>query len=144
MLRWLLPQPFVSEPLVAATFTNPLLLRPLLASFLHNKDAATEQQADILKQPYARRGTTKSYAQWLPTLLLADRGALSANVGSYASIRVPTFLLWGDRDTVTPLPQGRQLNRLIANSRLSARRRMSATFLTSKRPRGCMTSCRRI
>ncbi len=119
VLRWAMHEPFVTEILVASVVTNPLLLRPLLASFLHNKDAATEQQADILKQPYARRGTTKSYAQWLPTLLLADRGALSANVGSYASIRVPTFLIWGDRDTVTPLAQGRQLNRLIANSKLS-------------------------
>ena len=34
-------------------------------------------------------------------------------------IGVPTALIWGDKDTVTPLTQGRQLNRLIKNSRLT-------------------------
>jgi pimeloyl-ACP methyl ester carboxylesterase len=118
-LRWAAHEPFITEILVASVITNPILLRPLLASFVHNKDAATAEQAEILKQPYARSGTTKAYAQWLPTLLLADRGALSANKGNYASLHLPTFLIWGARDDVTPLAQGQLLNRLIRNSELS-------------------------
>ena len=118
-LRWALHEPFITEIVVTSVVTNPFLLRRLLASFLYNKDAATDEQADILQQPYARAGTTKSYAQWLPTLLLADRSALSADIGNYASIRLPTFLIWGSHDDVTPLAQGQQLNRLIRNSELS-------------------------
>lgn len=119
LLRWAMGSSPVTETLVASVVTNPLLLRPLLASFLHNKDAATDAQADILKQPYARSGSTKAYALWLPTLLLADRAAMSADPRNYASIKVPTSLIWGDKDQVTPLAQGRQLNRLIAHSRLN-------------------------
>jgi pimeloyl-ACP methyl ester carboxylesterase len=119
LLRWALGESTISETLVASVVTNPLILRPLLASFLYNKDAATDEQADILKAPYARRGSTKAYAQWLPTLLLTDRSAMSANVANYAAIRMPTSLIWGDKDRVTPLAQGQQLNRLIGGSRLS-------------------------
>ena len=105
--------------LVTSVVTNPLLLKPLLGSFLYNKDAATDAQAEILMRPYARTGTTKAYAQWLPALLLVDREAASANPANYASINLPTFMIWGDRDTVTPLTQGQQLKRLIRGSELS-------------------------
>lgn len=118
-LRWSMGQPWITESLVASTVTNPLLMRPLLASLLYNKAAATDAQVTILKRPYARAGTTAAYAQWLPALLLADRSALSADAGNYASLGLPTSLIWGDRDEVTPLPQGQQLNRLIRHSSLS-------------------------
>lgn len=118
-LRWLLHQPAIAENLVTSIVTNPLPMRRLLASFLYNKAAATNEQVDILKQPYARPGTTQAYARWLPTLLLADPSALSAKPGNYADITAPTSLIWGDRDDVTPLSQGRNLNRLIAGSNLT-------------------------
>jgi pimeloyl-ACP methyl ester carboxylesterase len=118
-LRWAVNEPFITEILVASVVTNPLLLQPLLSSFLANKQAATDEQAGILKAPYARSGTTKAYAQWLPNLFLADRNAASANLRNYASIDLPTFLIWGDRDTVTPLAQGLQLKQLIRKSELS-------------------------
>jgi pimeloyl-ACP methyl ester carboxylesterase len=119
LLRWSMSQPLITENLVASIVTNPLPMRRLLATFLYNKAAATDEQVTILERPYARAGTTAAYAQWLPSLLLVDRTALSANAGNYASLGVPTSLIWGDRDEVTPLAQGRQLNRLIRNSSLS-------------------------
>lgn len=119
LLRWAVGEPIIAETLIASVVTNPLTLRPLLASFLYNKEAATDEQADILAEPYARRGSTNAYARWLPTLLLTERSALSASPANYASIKVPTSLIWGDRDQVTPLAQGQRLNRLISGSRLS-------------------------
>lgn len=119
LLRWALQQQSIAEIIVASVMTNPLLLKPLLASFLHSKDAATDAQADILEYPYARSGTTKAYAQWLPSLLLADREAASANPTNYAAIKAPTYIIWGDRDTVTPLEQGQRLKRLIPHSELN-------------------------
>ena len=58
-------------------------------------------------------------AQWLPALLMTDRAALSADIGNYRLIGARTALIWGDKDQVTPLAQGQQLNRLIQNSRLN-------------------------
>jgi pimeloyl-ACP methyl ester carboxylesterase len=117
-LRWLIAQPFVVEPLVAATFTNPLLTRRFLAMMLHRTEAATSLQAAILQAPQRREGTTESYARWLPLLLFPDRAAMSADPKNYAAIRVPTALIWGRQDSVTPLPQGERLQRLIVGSSL--------------------------
>lgn len=117
-LRWLIAQPLVAESLTAATFTNPLLTRRFLAMMLHRSEAATPLQAAILQAPQRREGTTESYASWLPFLLFPDRAAMSADPKNYAAIRVPSALIWGRQDSVTPLPQGERLHRLIVGSSL--------------------------
>jgi pimeloyl-ACP methyl ester carboxylesterase len=117
-LRWLIEQPFVAEPLVAATFTNPILTRRFLAMMLHRSEAATPFQAAILQAPQRREGTTESYARWLPFLLFPDRTAMSADPKNYAAIRTPTALIWGREDSVTPLPQGQRLQAMITGSSL--------------------------
>jgi pimeloyl-ACP methyl ester carboxylesterase len=118
ILRWALDQPVIAQTLVAATLDNPLLTRPLLASLLFRKEAATQRQADILAVPYARAGTTAAYARWLPHLLLPETSAMSATPSAYAKIKTPTAMIWGARDTVTPLEQGERLLQLIPGSTL--------------------------
>ncbi len=117
-LRWALNQPAIAQTLVAATLVNIWATRPLLASLLYREDAATQRQVEILTKPYARQGTTESYAHWLPSLLLAETDARSATPANYARIKTPTALIWGDRDQVTPLAQGQRLQKLIAGSTL--------------------------
>jgi pimeloyl-ACP methyl ester carboxylesterase len=118
LLRALIGRPLVAETLVAATFTNPLLTHRFLAMMLYRKDAATPRQVEILQEPQRRAGTTESYARWLPYLLFPERAAVSADPRNYARLRVPTALIWGRQDSVTPLPQGQQLNGLITGSSL--------------------------
>lgn len=109
----------IREAAVSATITNPLLLKPLVQMFLEKKDAATEPYMGLLKRPFRLDGTTEELAQWLPTLLLPPREALSILPESYARITLPTGILWGAEDTATPLAQGEELNRLIKGSSLS-------------------------
>jgi pimeloyl-ACP methyl ester carboxylesterase len=111
-------QPLVAEPLVAVTFTNPLLTGRFLAMMLYRTEAATERQADVLQYPQRREGTTQAYARWLPFLLFPDRAAMSADPRNYASVGIPTALIWGRQDSVTPLAQGQRLNTMIAGSSL--------------------------
>lgn len=118
VLRWLVEQPIVSEPVVAATLTNPLLTQRFLAMMLHRTEAATDRQADILRMPQQRRGTTEGYARWLPFLLFPDRAAMSADPRNYSRLSVPVALIWGREDSVTPLHQGQHLHMLIAGSSL--------------------------
>jgi pimeloyl-ACP methyl ester carboxylesterase len=108
----------VMRTITSAAVTNPLALRPLLATMLHRKEAADARQAEILLKPMQRRGTTEAYAPWLPFLLLPERSALTAAASGVAGINVPTALIWGEKDSVTPLPQGRRLNGLIQGSTL--------------------------
>ena len=111
-----------AEPLMrvvtSVVVTNPLAMRPLLSTMLHRKEAADERQASILLRPMTRRGTTETYAQWLPFLLLPERSAVTATSRGVAGIRTPTALIWGEKDSVTPLPQGQRLNALIPGSSL--------------------------
>ena len=112
-LAWMLGQPVLLESLIAATATNPLFTRSLLRTMLHRKDAADERQTAILQLPLYNQGATAALARWLPNLLLTDSNALSAQPDNYRSLQLPTAILWGTRDTITPLPQGERLARLI-------------------------------
>ena len=118
ILRWAVNQPAIAQVLVAATLDNPLWTRSLLADLLFRKNAATQRQADILAVPYSRVGTTAAYARWLPHLLLPETTAMSAAPSSYAQIKTPTAMIWGERDRVRPFEQGKRLLQLIPGSRL--------------------------
>jgi pimeloyl-ACP methyl ester carboxylesterase len=85
---------------------------------LANKAAATPERVAVLQQPLARVATTRAYATWLPVLMEPDRGATSMRPSAYAGIARPVALLWGDADTVTPLPQGERLAKLIPGASL--------------------------
>jgi pimeloyl-ACP methyl ester carboxylesterase len=118
LLQWLLDQPVAAECLVSATLVNPYLTRRLLAGLLFRRDAASEAEADILRKPFSRAGTTQAYARWLPFLLFADRGAKSAAPENYARVAMPIALIWGRQDDVTPLAQGQRLQRLLPGATL--------------------------
>lgn len=117
-LIWPLRSQWVREVAVSATVTNPLLLRRLLAMFLHKKERATAQYVEVLKRPLTQIGTTRRIAQWLPTLLTAPDGAMSINPASYADLKLPVAIIWGAEDTATPLHQGEWLKGAIEGSRL--------------------------
>jgi len=110
---------FVRESLAALTLTNPLATRWLLGQMLYRKDRATEKYADILRQPLSRAGTPPAIADWVPTLLVPPHAALSTRVDAYKDLQLETEIIWGDKDTVTPLEQAKQLDQLIPSSRLT-------------------------
>jgi pimeloyl-ACP methyl ester carboxylesterase len=118
LMRALLGQQAVTQILVSGVMTNPWLTRPLLASLLFRKEAADEMQVAILAAPFSREGTTEAYARWLPFLLLPERNAASAKIGNYARLAMPVALIWGGRDSVTPIAQAQRLNGLISGSTL--------------------------
>ena len=118
LLRWALDQPVVAQALTAATLVNVWATRPLLAGLLYRKEAATTALVEILTAPFAREGTTEAYARWLPNLLLPETRAISATPANFARLTTPTALIWGARDSVTPLVQGERLHTLIRGSTL--------------------------
>lgn len=118
-----LPLPLRSDWLrqlgIASTASNPLMTRRLLASFLYVRSAATEEVAAVLQRPLVRQGSTAAYADWLPALLSAAPDAISHNADAYAGLcRLPTAFLWGGKDSVTPLTQGRQAAALVPGAAL--------------------------
>ena len=97
----------------ANTLTNPLLTRRLLASKLERTATATEEQAEILRRPLRRAGTTPAYAQWLPFLLEPDLEALSRRGEALASIPRPVGVIAGEADRAVPVAEARRIAGLI-------------------------------
>ncbi|MGX1785170.1 alpha/beta fold hydrolase [Bosea sp. NPDC055332] len=116
VLEALLRQPVVTEALSAGIVTNPLLTHRLLAMMLHRQEAASEAIVNVLSQPYRRAGTTPAYGAWLPELLLPDRASFSVEAARYRALNLPTAVIWGEKDGVTPLAQGERLHRLLPNA----------------------------
>lgn len=111
-LPWPMGNPSVREFAVSATVTNPYAMGPLLRLFLHRKEAATDAVLAMLNRPGTRPGTTAAIADWLPSLLVPPKDALSTRAKSWEALTLPLAFVWGDSDTTTPLEQGEALARL--------------------------------
>jgi pimeloyl-ACP methyl ester carboxylesterase len=109
---------WLRRTLVSATATNPLLTRRLLASLLHRKDRALPEYVEILQRPMALKGSTAALADWLPSLMIPPQDALSTRPEALATLALPTVVIWGAEDTVTPLAQGEEIARLIPGAKL--------------------------
>ena len=109
---------WLREVAVSLTVTNPFAMKPMLRSFLHRKETATEELVALLREPFRLSGTTQSLAEWLPTLLVPPQGAFSMDRARYAELTLPTGIIWGREDRATPLAQGQELNALISGSSL--------------------------
>jgi pimeloyl-ACP methyl ester carboxylesterase len=104
---------------VVATFvSNPRFTRRLLQSFVADPAVATDERVAVYQRPLTVRGTTRAFGEWLPALLLPDARARSEDPAEYARLRLPLVALWGERDTITPLAQGRRLAGLVPGARL--------------------------
>ncbi|MFD1796699.1 alpha/beta hydrolase [Paracoccus aurantiacus] len=118
-----MPLPLRVRPLrelaVALTATNPLMTRRLLASLLYVKDAATDEVVRVLQRPMRIAGSTRAFADWLPSLLVPPAGARSTDPANYRDFCLPTGIIWGSEDSITPVQQGERLTGLIAGSSLT-------------------------
>jgi pimeloyl-ACP methyl ester carboxylesterase len=89
-----------------------------LQSFVADPAAATDERVAIYERPQSVQGTTRAFGQWLPALLLPDPSARSEDPTAYAHLGAPVVALWGDRDTITPVAQGRRVAGLVPGARL--------------------------
>lgn len=109
----------VREWIVSFTGTNPYLTRRLLAGLLYVKSAASQQVVDVLQRPMTIKGSTQAFSQWLPSLLVPPKDAKSTRPENYAGLTMPVAIIWGDKDTVTPLPQAKVLSGLMPDAMLN-------------------------
>jgi len=108
----------VRDAVVAGFLSNPRFTRRLLQSFVADPAVATDERVAIYQRPLAVRGTTSALGQWLPALLLPDAQAASEDPALYRALTMPLVVIWGDRDTITPVDQGERLVRLVPGAEL--------------------------
>jgi pimeloyl-ACP methyl ester carboxylesterase len=105
-LPFVLRSRIVTELLVSATITNPMLTSFLAKRFMHRKDKLTEQHLAILRRPMARNGNTEAMATWLQKFMVGDADARSASTAETSKIARPVALIWGAEDTIVTPAEG--------------------------------------
>jgi pimeloyl-ACP methyl ester carboxylesterase len=101
------------DALVSATLTNPRLTGRLLRGLIADTSAATPPRIAMLQRPFVREGTTASFGEWLRPFLTEGERSLATDRQRYRDIRVPTLVIWGDADGITPVAQGREIAGLV-------------------------------
>jgi pimeloyl-ACP methyl ester carboxylesterase len=105
---------------VIATFgTNPAFTRQLFQSFVSKKESVTPERVEMLNRPLAVKGTTAAWGDWLNELLAPEDSSKINDFRNLQNLSMPTFIIWGDSDTVTPTWQAGELTRLIPHSSLT-------------------------
>jgi pimeloyl-ACP methyl ester carboxylesterase len=118
LARLLLEVPTVRNALVATTVTNPWLTSTFLRAFTERHDAITPQRVEVYRRPLRVVGTTQAYGRWLEQFMLSDEQPASRQVRQYRQLTMPALIIWGERDTITPLAQGLHLASLLVNATL--------------------------
>jgi pimeloyl-ACP methyl ester carboxylesterase len=70
----------------------------------------------MLQRPLAIEGSTSAAGNWLAWFVNPDSPERSGRLASYAALTAPAFLIWGETDTLTPLPQGRAIAALLPSA----------------------------
>jgi pimeloyl-ACP methyl ester carboxylesterase len=110
---WVVQPQWIREVLVSLTITNPVATQMLLKSLIAKKERALPEYVAILQRPLAQRDSTSDIADWLYYFLGTDTNAASADRNAYAKLEVPVAILWGDKDTITPVEQALDLRTLL-------------------------------
>ena len=100
------------EAAVASTFTQPAFFPYGLRSMAYRDAAIDDAWVARYTRPLTAVGTTEAVAAWLPELM-APAPCASLDPEAYRRFDVPTLLLWGDQDTVTPPAQMEAVGALL-------------------------------
>ncbi len=114
----LLQVPTIRNALVATFATNPLMTGTFLRAFTERHDAITHERIEIYRRPLKVVGTTQAVGNWLKQFLLSDEVPASRQAREYRKLTMPALVIWGERDTVTPIAQGLHIASLFVDGSL--------------------------
>ena len=117
-LRSLLASRLVRDALVSATLTNPMFSRRLLQLLILDPADATDQQVRMIQQQFPVQGTTQAVGGWLDRFVLGQDHSMAGDRAEYSRLGMPTLVIWGEADSITPLPQARDLMTVLPNAEL--------------------------
>lgn len=117
-VRAILGAPPLRDAVVATTLSNPRMTGWLLSKLVSNRDAAvTPERVAMLQRPFGVDGWTHGLGEWLAPFVTTRTSSLATDRSRYATLTMPALVLWGARDSLTPMPQGEDIVRLIRGAR---------------------------
>ena len=104
---------------VASTLSNPHLTGWLLSKLVYNRDSAvTPARVAMLQRPFVLQEWTSGLGIWLEPFATTRTSSMATDRARYATLAIPTMVLWGAKDSITPIAQGQDIARLIPGARL--------------------------
>ena len=117
-LRMVLGFPPLRDAVIATTLSNPRLTGWLLSKLVSDRQAAvTPQRVAMLQRPFVLQGWTRGLGEWLAPFATTRTSSMATERARYATLSMPTLVIWGARDSLTPMPQGEDIARLIRGAR---------------------------
>jgi len=117
-VRTVLGVPPLRDAVVSATLSNPRMTGWLLSKLVSNREAAvTRERVAMLQRPYVLQGWTRGLGEWLAPFATTRTTSMATDRSRYATLTMPTLVLWGGRDSLTPMQQGVDVARLIRGAR---------------------------
>lgn len=109
----------IRDAAIAAYGTNPLFTKKLVSSFVSKKESVTDERVSVIQRPMSVVGTTRAYGDWLANLSISADSSLGSDFTNLKTLSIPTLIIWGETDSITPLWQGKALASMIPESTLS-------------------------
>jgi pimeloyl-ACP methyl ester carboxylesterase len=106
------------QAILASLLTNPRMTRTLLNQFVADPSSVNDDLVAIYQRPLVVQGATQNLGDWVKAQVGADDPALR-EAETYKKLTMPALLVWGDRDTITPLWQGQRLAQWLPSSKLA-------------------------
>jgi pimeloyl-ACP methyl ester carboxylesterase len=72
----------------------------------------------VYQRPFVVKDSTNRLGEWLKVLSVDKDTSSSSKLSNLSSLAMTTLLIWGDKDSVTPIWQGEKLKQTIPNSTL--------------------------
>ena len=110
--------PPVRNAVLSATATNPLMTKKLLSTFVADPNVLIPDLLSVYQRPFVVKDSTNRLGEWLKVLSVDKDTSSSSKLSNLSSLAMTTLLIWGDKDSVTPLWQGEKLKQTIPNSTL--------------------------
>ena len=117
-IEMFLGTPFVRNPVLATTATNPLFTKTLISAMILDPADATKENINILQQPLVLQDATNTLGDWLKSVLGPQEISLTTDPANYQTLTMPTLIIWGDSDTVIPLKEGEYLQSILPDAEL--------------------------
>jgi pimeloyl-ACP methyl ester carboxylesterase len=119
-IRGILAVPWLRTAVASATLANPWVLRKSLQAFVEDDAVVTDELVERFAAPTRVAGTARAAGSWARTGLFADESeSASGRRSSYRRYERPVLLVWGEKDSATPLAQGEELRSLLPNGTLT-------------------------
>ena len=110
--------PFLRNPILTATATNPLFTKTLISAMILDPADATEETINILQEPLVLQDATNTLGDWLREVLGPQEISLTTDPVNYQSLTMPALIIWGDSDTVIPIREGEYLQSILPDAKL--------------------------